>query len=585
VSLCINPRCSNRENDEGADVCVGCGSSLIINARFKIIRSLYDLNRVHPTDIYEALDLVGTWASPPNTVKILKILKTNEARYLRLFNREAKTLQSFNKPFLPKVDIDDYFVAQMCNGLDDLHCLALSKIEGSTMDEWIQSNGRITQEICIDWLRQMCNILQTIHEKGFFHRDIKPHNIMVQPDGQLALIDFGGIREITNTYLSKISRNHDYELTEIYTLGFAAPEQINGAALPQSDFYALGRTMIVAITGKYFHNLPRDPETTELQWQKAARHINKPLIKFIERLLSPSPAMRPQNTQEILFFLTDILPGQIKWSRRWRSKRYRYSTIFLLGILTIFLLDLSRLGLSNYYYDLGTNQSNNGDYASARESLQRSSWFNLNEPAYRALALMCNHIGDTDCAKQSYEAATQVNPGDKNPWYNLAIFYEDQGDLKKAMNTYQKALESQKNEPEILNNLARLYIREGDYSTAEAKIGLAQNALKQDRQEKNITLLATIEKNQAWIYLKQRHYQKAKKILNDAITKNPDLVSSYCLLAQVNEGLNLAAEEEWKKCFFPDKNGVDNPQGSLLPEIYEWRYLRFNRTSLGKDKK
>jgi serine/threonine protein kinase len=244
VSLCINPRCSARENHEGVDFCAGCGSPLLINDRFKIIHSLYDFNRVHPTDVYEALDLVGTWASPPNTIKILKVLKTNEDRYLRLFNREAKTLQSLNKSFFPKVDIDDYFVTHLGNG-DELHCLALSKIEGVTMDQWIQRNGRITQEICIDWLRQMGKILQTLHEKGFFHRDIKPQNIMVQPDGQLALIDFGGVREITNTYLSKISRNHDFELTEIHTLGFAAPEQINGAALPQSDFYSLGRTLIV----------------------------------------------------------------------------------------------------------------------------------------------------------------------------------------------------------------------------------------------------------------------------------------------------------------------------------------------------
>jgi serine/threonine protein kinase len=562
VSLCINPRCSARENHEGVDSCAGCGSPLLINDRFKVIRSLYDLNRVHPTDVYEALDLVGTWASPPNTIKILKVLKTNEDRYLRLFNREAKTLQSFNKPFLPKVDIDDYFVARLVNGLESLHCLALSKIEGMTMDEWIQRNGRITQEICIDWLRQMANILQTIHERGFFHRDIKPHNIMVQPDGKLALIDFGGVREVTNTYLSKISRNHNYELTEIHTLGFAAPEQINGAAIPQSDFYALGRTLIVAVTGKYFHNLPRDPKTAELQWQKAAHHIDKPLLKFIERLVSPSPAKRPQNTQEILNFVDEKLTAQLRWQRRFKSKRFRFACLFLTILIAVGGLHLTRLVIADRYLVAGLRQLTDNRLSEAKLNFERSLSLYPTSEAYTNIGVLCDHIGDNKCAFDSYIAAIKLNPREYGAFYNLGTYYEDRGDSQKAIATYRKAIEvSNAKAVEPLNNLSRLLILQKEYieaqKMAEAGLGVANEDY----------FRAIVYKNLGWAYLGQKRYIDAKTALRRSVALKSDLASGHCLLAQVLEAQKQSADGEWKLCT------STQVEDALNPEVAKWRSI------------
>lgn len=563
MSLCINPRCSARENHEGVDFCAGCGSPLLINDRFKIIHSLYDFNRVHPTDVYEALDLVGTWASPPNTIKILKVLKTNEDRYLRLFNREAKTLQSLNKPFFPKVDIDDYFVTHLGNG-DELHCLALSKIEGVTMDQWIQRNGRITQEICIDWLRQMGNILQTLHEKGFFHRDIKPQNIMVQPDGQLALIDFGGVREITNTYLSKISRNHDFELTEIHTLGFAAPEQINGAALPQSDFYALGRTLIVAVTGKYFHKLPRDPKTAELKWQKAARHIDEPLLKFIERLISPSPAKRPQNAQEILTFLDEKLTAQIKWQRRFKSKRFRFGCLLLAVLLAVVGIHAARLRLAEEYLFKGLQQLTNNRLAEAKSNFERSLALHPTSEAHTNMGVLCDRIKDKTCALDSYMVAIKLNPNDYGAFYNLGTHYEDQGDFQKAIAAYRTAIKvSNAKALEPLNNLSRLLILQGDYAEGQK---MAESGLSNAQEQ---YFRAILYKNLGWAYLGQKRYADAETALRRSvaltIALKLDLVSSHCLLAQVLEAQKQTADKEWNSCL--STQGEDESS----PEVLKWR--------------
>jgi serine/threonine protein kinase len=566
VSLCINPRCSARENYEDVDFCAGCGSSLLINDRFKVIHSLYDLNRIHPTDIYEAMDLVGTWASPPNTIKILKVLKTNEDRYLRLFNREAKTLQSFNKPFLPRVDIDDYFVAHLENGLEELHCLALSKIEGMTMDEWIQRNGRITQEMCIDWLRQMGNILHTIHERGFFHRDIKPHNIMVQPDGQLALIDFGGVREVTNTYLSKISRNHDFELTEIHTLGFAAPEQINGAALPQSDFYALGRTLIVAVTGEYFHKLPRDPKTAELQWQKAARHIDKPLLKFIERLVSPSPAKRPQNTHEILTFVDEKLSSQLKWQQRIKSKTFRLGCLFLIVLLAVAGIHITRLVMANSYLMTGLQQLTNDRLSEAKSNFERSISLHPTSESYTNMGVLCDRIKDNKCALDSYTEAIKLNPRDYGAYYNLGTHYEDEGDSQKAIAAYRKAIEvSNAKAIEPLNNLSRLLIFQQGYAEAQKMAEAGLGVANEDY------FRAILYKNLGWAYLGQKNYVGAETALRRSISLTTalksDLASGHCLLAQVLEAQKQPADGERKLCL--STQGEDE----LNPEVVEWRSI------------
>lgn len=565
MSFCINPKCSARENSEGVDFCAGCGSPLLINDRFRIFRSLYDLNRVHPTDVYEALDLVGTWASPPNTIKILKVLKTNEDRYLRLFKREAKTLQSFNKSFFPKVDIDDYFVARLENGLEELHCLALSKIEGMTMDEWIQRNGLITQEMCIDWLRQMGNILQTIHERGFFHRDIKPHNIMVQPDGQLALIDFGGVREITNTYLSKISRNHDFELTEIHTLGFAAPEQINGAALPQSDFYALGRTLIVAVTGKYFHKLPRDPKTAELQWQKAARHIDKPLLKFIESLVSPSPAKRPQNTQEILTFLDEKLTAQIKWQRRFKSKTFCLSCLFLTVLLVIAGIHTTRLVLADNYLVTGLRQLTNDRLSEAKSNFERSISLHPSSEAYTSMGVLCDRTKEKKCALDNYIAAIKLNPRDYGAYYNLGTHYEDQGDSQKAIAAYRKAIEvSNAKAIEPLNNLSRLLILQKGYAEAQK---MAESGLGVANED---YFRAILNKNLGWAYLGQKNYVDAEAALRRSIALTSDLASGHCLLAQVLEAQKQSADGERRICLSTQGEDASNP------EVIKWRSI-FNK--------
>ncbi|MFM8007926.1 MAG: protein kinase domain-containing protein, partial [Dolichospermum sp.] len=127
----------------------------------------------------------------------------------------------------------------------------------------------------IAWLKQLLEIIALVHNQKYLHRDIKPSNIMIRPDGQLVLIDFGTAREITKTYLV-----NGGGITAISSSGYSPLEQMRGQAIPQSDFFALGRTFVFLLTGYqpgelYDHNL------NILKWQHHANHISPLLLDLI----------------------------------------------------------------------------------------------------------------------------------------------------------------------------------------------------------------------------------------------------------------------------------------------------------------
>ena len=212
-------------------------------------------------------------------------------------------LGQLNHPGIPKVD--GYFQYQTRNGLL-LHCIVMEKIEGPNLEQWLkqQQNRPISQQQAIAWLKQLAEILAIVHGKQYLHRDIKPSNIMIRPDGQLVLIDFGTAREVTRTYLGKVSSGGG-GITAIMSSGYSAPEQMNGQAVPQSDFFALGCTFVFLLTGN--HPLEMyDAHHNVLHWRNHATHISPLLLNLIDWLMARDVNQRPANAQEILQRLEQI---------------------------------------------------------------------------------------------------------------------------------------------------------------------------------------------------------------------------------------------------------------------------------------
>ncbi len=301
MSLCINPRCSKPSDPFNANniICRNCGSQLLLQQRYRVIRLLSDKSSFGA--VYEADD-----RGEPKILKVLKAHLNSQPKAVELFQKEAFVLSQLRHPGIPRVEEDGYFTFLPRDGAQVSHCLVMERIEGLNLEEWMNErrNQPITQEQALDWLTQITQILDQVHQQDYFHRDIKPPNIMWQPNGQLVLIDFGTAREVTGTYLAKIGGSQN--VTGIVSVGYTPPEQAGGRAVPQSDFYALGRTFVYLLTGKHPNDFPEDPITGELIWQDAANPVSKSLENLIDYLMAPFPGNRPQNTQVILKHLAEI---------------------------------------------------------------------------------------------------------------------------------------------------------------------------------------------------------------------------------------------------------------------------------------
>lgn len=238
--------------------------------------------------------------------KVLKVLQSNYPKAIDLFQREARILSQLHHPGIPQVDPDAYFVTTANETTEAVHCLVMEWIPGLDLQQWLQQQQYqpITEDRAIAWLQQLSEILEQIHRQHYFHRDIKPSNIMLKPDGQLVLIDFGAVREETETYLRKQQDN--ITGTSIQTRGYAPPEQFQGKAVLQSDFFALGRTFVHLLTGIYPLDFPLDLQTGQLLWREAAPQISPKLANLIDHLMAPFPGQRPAHANAILQALTAI---------------------------------------------------------------------------------------------------------------------------------------------------------------------------------------------------------------------------------------------------------------------------------------
>jgi eukaryotic-like serine/threonine-protein kinase len=292
MSLCINPNCQKTNDSDQNLFCRYCGSELLINGRYRIMKLLSDKGGFGNT--YEAVDL-------HNQPRVVKILTNNHPKALELFSKEADVLTKLNHPGIPKGEGELTYFPR--DGNTPLHCLVMEKIEGMDLEEYQKQrdNKPIDQGLAIEWLLQLANILDEVHSHNFFHRDIKPSNIILRGNGQLALIDFGAVRQVTATILG------GGQNTGIYTPGYAPPEQEKGYAVQQSDFFALGRTFVYLLTGK----TPTNPDiydhyNNELNWEKHAPDLMPNLANYINYLMEEKANKRPPNSASLLKDITEI---------------------------------------------------------------------------------------------------------------------------------------------------------------------------------------------------------------------------------------------------------------------------------------
>jgi len=160
-----------------------------------------------------------------------------DAEYLvRRFQEEAKLLYRLDHPGLPKVK--DYFTEE-----DRLYFI-MQYIDGKTLAKIAlnRPGRRIKMEEGLKWMKEVIEILSYLHNQDppVIHRDIKPHNIMLDKSNRIYLVDFGIAREVTGQAGTG---------TTVGTFGYASPEHFTGKFLFSSDLYSLGATFHMLLSG------------------------------------------------------------------------------------------------------------------------------------------------------------------------------------------------------------------------------------------------------------------------------------------------------------------------------------------------
>lgn len=299
MSLCINPHCQKPQNPDDILFCQTCGSELVLQGRYRVINQL----GAGGFGVTFTVNEIRT-----NTPKVLKVLINNQQKAIDLFKQEADVLSQLHHPGIPKVERDAYFVYFPRNSENPIHCLVMEKIVGMDLEKYMKNRGLrpIDQTLALEWLEDIVSILEQVHNKNFFHRDIKPPNIMLRgSSGALVLIDFGTARQITQTIISQQGG-----VTGIVSAGYTPIEQINNKAEMRSDFFALGRTFIYLLTGKEPLDAEiYDADNDQINWRQYAPQISSELADLIDEMMARFPSHRPQNAQVILEKLKLINQG------------------------------------------------------------------------------------------------------------------------------------------------------------------------------------------------------------------------------------------------------------------------------------
>jgi serine/threonine-protein kinase len=234
-------------------------------------------------------------------IKILNDRHANDDQFVERFRREAKNAAGLSHPNI--VSIYDRGEAE------GTYYIAMEFLDGRSLKELIVSRGPAPVSVAIDYTRQILAALRFAHRNGIVHRDIKPHNVLVDGEGRLKVTDFG------------IARAGASQMTEagsiIGTAQYLSPEQAKGAPVDQtSDLYSVGVVLYELLTGvvpfsgdtpveiamKHLSAVPDPPSSHRSE-------IPRELDKVVMRALAKDPHERYQTAEEFDADLARVARG------------------------------------------------------------------------------------------------------------------------------------------------------------------------------------------------------------------------------------------------------------------------------------
>jgi serine/threonine protein kinase len=257
-------------------------SGSIIDGRYRLIELLGEGGS---GSTYQAIRLADEAVV---AIKILSLHHLQDWKQLELFEREAQILAQLNHPQIPKYI--DYF--HVDTPTDRAFYIVQQLAPGQPLNALVQSGWRGTEAEIRSIALQVLEILQYLQSQSppLIHRDIKPHNIVRNEDGKVFLVDFGAVQATYNNTLMKGA-------TVAGTYGYMAPEQFRGRAVPASDLYGLGATVLYLLTHRSPADLPQ--ERLKVNFRSHVS-ISNSFADWLETMLEPDEADRFTSANQAL---------------------------------------------------------------------------------------------------------------------------------------------------------------------------------------------------------------------------------------------------------------------------------------------
>lgn len=232
---------------------------------------------------------------------------------------ETDLLKKLNHPHLPSIiDVID---------CDDTFLIVMDYIEGNPLSKALETSGAQNQDDVIEWAKQLCDVLGYLHSRKppIIYRDMKPSNVMLKPDGNVMLIDFGTAREFKYSSVA--------DTTCLGTQGYAAPEQFGGHGQTdaRTDIYCLGATMYHLVTG---HN-PATPPYEMYPIRQCNPMLSSGLEEIILKCTQRNPEDRYQSCAELLYALDHYKDLDIENKK---VQSFKWKTFLASFIMTIVML-------------------------------------------------------------------------------------------------------------------------------------------------------------------------------------------------------------------------------------------------------
>lgn len=247
--------------------------------------------------VYESLD-------SSNNKVALKMMSAKAAAhpdYREMFDHEVRSLRNLSHPSIVKI------VGEPFSDAGGNLFLPMEFVEGKTISQIVQANGAFNEQEALSIFIKLLDAFSYVHNKSCIHRDVKPSNIMIRPDGSICVIDFGIAKDSKTSTGKTIGR-------VVGTDGYMSPEQANGYNIDtRTDIYSLGCLLHYMLTGT--HAIPK--QSNDYDTICAILENNFPLVsekgftvsdktqKAILTAVNKNMTLRFQTTEEFKAALTD----------------------------------------------------------------------------------------------------------------------------------------------------------------------------------------------------------------------------------------------------------------------------------------